>query len=740
MAGFVNGIVVALGALLSGPTLINGSTDAPQLQIKAAQVQTQPIATIKDYLDATTYFSLAANGILTLNNTVIAPTFQGALDGNANTVTNGIYSTDTGTVTNTMLAGSIANNKLSNSSITINGNAVSLGGSTTVSASTTNPLTISDGLQLNSGTTFDGSSAKTLSANYNATNLKITSSALNTIQDIATTSSPQFAKLTIAGTSDTNQLTVKANASQSTDIFKVTDAGGSTAYVATSQLGTTTFNPGIKTNSIDAIGVSDTQNLAHGFAISGTGGIGTLSGNTITAGSLNSDYLSSKTANTALQIGAGFSGADTGALTLYTNGTGKITLQNGANTSASAIELNPLVGGVTIAPATNKDVTITTSGTGKTSVVDLTASGTITGNLTGTATNATNIAVTNVTTDAIMYPMFSSATSGNTGAKISSTRLTFNPLSGLLSSTGIINSDTWMQSDVFRQSGNTTTLSINNTGSNTAANAIGITSTSGGITLTPAGDKNLTLATSGTGVISAATPIGFPLADGNKILLLGSATCARITHSTGFSIDFTSGCTSSPSSGVFNWFTVNGSGIETSQMSLSNTGILTLAGGINLPSLTASQVVSTDASKNLVSTATTGTGSITKSSGLTSYTPTIGDGTNNFTGVTSVGSYETMGDMTYFTAWVQWTGKGSASGNLRISLPAAINATSARYAFSLGSTNGIGITTQRSLSAGGDSSNAYAWIWKNTTGTSAVIQVSDCATAGEVQISGWYRT
>jgi len=40
---------------------------------------------------------------------------------------------DTGTVTNTMLAGSIANSKLANSSITINGSAVSLGGSTTIS-------------------------------------------------------------------------------------------------------------------------------------------------------------------------------------------------------------------------------------------------------------------------------------------------------------------------------------------------------------------------------------------------------------------------------------------------------------------------------------------------------------------------------------------------------------------------------------------------------------------------------
>jgi len=42
-----------------------------------------------------------------------------------------------GTVTNDMLAGSIANSKLSNSSITLNGSAVSLGGSATVGGSMT---------------------------------------------------------------------------------------------------------------------------------------------------------------------------------------------------------------------------------------------------------------------------------------------------------------------------------------------------------------------------------------------------------------------------------------------------------------------------------------------------------------------------------------------------------------------------------------------------------------------------
>ena len=60
-----------------------------------------------------------------------AGTITAALSGNASTVTNGVYTTDTGTVTNTMLAGSIANAKLTNSSITLAGTSVSLGGAFT---------------------------------------------------------------------------------------------------------------------------------------------------------------------------------------------------------------------------------------------------------------------------------------------------------------------------------------------------------------------------------------------------------------------------------------------------------------------------------------------------------------------------------------------------------------------------------------------------------------------------------
>ena len=84
--------------------------------------------------------STVTNGVYTTGNQSIGgtktftSTISGSISGNASTVTNGVYTTDTGTVTNTMLAGSIANNKLTNSSVTVNGTSIALGASGTVTA------------------------------------------------------------------------------------------------------------------------------------------------------------------------------------------------------------------------------------------------------------------------------------------------------------------------------------------------------------------------------------------------------------------------------------------------------------------------------------------------------------------------------------------------------------------------------------------------------------------------------
>jgi len=94
---------------------------------------------------ATTIIAIGGPGAfvdLTSSQTIagtktFSSTIQGSISGNAGTVTNGVYTTDTGTVTNAMLAGSIANSKLLNSSVTIGSTSIALGATATTLAGLT---------------------------------------------------------------------------------------------------------------------------------------------------------------------------------------------------------------------------------------------------------------------------------------------------------------------------------------------------------------------------------------------------------------------------------------------------------------------------------------------------------------------------------------------------------------------------------------------------------------------------
>ena len=79
------------------------------------------------------------------------------------------------TIPTTDLSGTISNAQLANSAITINGNTVSLGGSTTVTATATNALTIGSGL---TGTSYNGSAAVTIALTNNSITLGTTNIAL----------------------------------------------------------------------------------------------------------------------------------------------------------------------------------------------------------------------------------------------------------------------------------------------------------------------------------------------------------------------------------------------------------------------------------------------------------------------------------------------------------------------------------------------------------------------------------
>lgn len=123
----------------------------------------------------------------------------------------------TQTLTNKTISGAnntlsnIGNSSLTNSSITINGNTVALGGSTTVTATASQALTIGTGL---SGTSYDGSSAVTIAINSSVvtltgtqtlTNKTLTSPTVNTpAVSNGTFSAPAISNGSISGTTIDN--------------------------------------------------------------------------------------------------------------------------------------------------------------------------------------------------------------------------------------------------------------------------------------------------------------------------------------------------------------------------------------------------------------------------------------------------------------------------------------------------------------------------------------------------------
>ena len=142
-----SGVVSVSGANISGLTASHAvATDGSSNLVSVANTGTG------DNVLATspTLITPALGTPTALVGTNISGTASGlSIGGNAGTVTDGVYTTDTSTVTNTMLAGSIANNKLVNSAITINGTSTSLGGSisvgTVTSVTGTSPISSSGG-------------------------------------------------------------------------------------------------------------------------------------------------------------------------------------------------------------------------------------------------------------------------------------------------------------------------------------------------------------------------------------------------------------------------------------------------------------------------------------------------------------------------------------------------------------------------------------------------------------------
>ena len=287
---------------------------------------------------------------------------------------------------------------------TINGVSFDGTANITVKASTTNALTVGTGLTLNSGTTFDGSSALTIS---------------------------NSGILSVTGT--TNQITASTTTGATTLSFPT---GGVTL-------------PG-KT---------------------------TLTGSTTTAASLN--IPAATAAPTTPATGDLWTTASTGANLLYYNGatktiaftdssitgfTGQATLtQGGTNASLTATN-----GGIVY--STSSALAISAAGTSNQVLLSGGAGAPTWTNQSslsvGSATNATNTAITDdTTTNATMYPTWVTANTGNLPQKVTSTKLTFNPSTGNLASTTFNGLTLTAAATGFTIAGGTTskTLTISNT-------------------------------------------------------------------------------------------------------------------------------------------------------------------------------------------------------------------------------------------------------------------------------------
>jgi len=117
--GTVNGITLTGTVTSSGNLTLGGTLDlSSPPAIGGTTASTGRFTTVT---------STVATGTAPFTVASTTPVTNLSIGGNAGTVTNGVYTTDTGTVTNTMLAGSIANAKLTNSSITFGSTAQALG-------------------------------------------------------------------------------------------------------------------------------------------------------------------------------------------------------------------------------------------------------------------------------------------------------------------------------------------------------------------------------------------------------------------------------------------------------------------------------------------------------------------------------------------------------------------------------------------------------------------------------------